>query len=76
MITSMMNKKRGLTDIVSCLAMESTGCQTASLKIWSKIKTPPGGPINRQEVPDQLNNGIDQAIIFKPKALYDISRIF
>ena len=36
----MINQKRELTDIISCLAMESPGCQTTSLKIWSKLKTP------------------------------------
>ena len=46
-ITDMINKKRGLTDSISC---QIPGRQTTSLKIWSKRKIPAepwGGPSNR-----------------------------
>ena len=35
----MMNQKRGLTETISCPAMEIPGRQTTSLNIWSKRKT-------------------------------------
>ena len=34
-----MKQKRGLTDTISCMTMESPGCQSTSMKIWSKRKT-------------------------------------
>ena len=50
MITTMINEKRVLTDIIST-AMENHGRFTASLKIVSKRNTTvyPGGLSNRQE---------------------------
>ena len=40
MITSMINQKRGLTNTTSCLAIESPGRHSTSLKIWSKRRSP------------------------------------
>ena len=53
MITTMMNQKGGLADIISCPAMEIPGHRTTLLKSGAKEKHQlnAGGPNKGQETP-------------------------
>ena len=53
-----INQKRGLTDTISCPAMEIPGRQTTLLKIWYKRKIPDEPRLAKQQTrsfgPNQL----------------------
>ena len=55
MINILMNKKPGLTDIVSCPTMEIPGRRITNSGAKEKHQLDPGGPSNRQEAPVPTN---------------------